>query len=518
MIASRGSTAVIVGGTDGLGRALAIRYLRLGWRVVVLGRTDRRATEDAAAIYLALDLTQASSIQRIGATLSQASVEAIDALIHCAGIGWVGDSAAQSAASIDAIVAVNFWAPAAITHQLLPLVERVQGRVAFIGSIAAFVPAPHYAVYAASKTAIDGFVRSFAQEVVGRVRVQVIHPGPIRTSFHAKAGAGSIDASRFPSVEMVADRVLRAMKRSAWRAYSDVFTAMLAGVATRAKRLIDAIVAARTPRRGHTQPSQRDAIPVAIVTGAGSGLGAAMTIQLINAGYRVIGVDRRPLESMAADRYARYQPLTADLADPHGIAMIAEQAAREDRLELLVHCAGTSAVGPFESASLATLQQVLQTNLTGPMQLTARLLRDEHLAARASVVFVSSLSHFVGYPGAAIYAASKDGLAHYARSLGIALGATGGHCLTVFPGPMRTPHAVQFSPADASEQHRMAPDQAAGKILRALARRRVRLAVGRGARVAMVAGLIAPTFVTRIMRRMLYERLRRDARRRGEVA
>ncbi|MSQ20329.1 MAG: SDR family NAD(P)-dependent oxidoreductase [Betaproteobacteria bacterium] len=137
--------------------------------------------------------------------------------------------------------------------------------------------------------------------------------------------------------------------------------------------------------------------------------------------------------------------------------------------------------------------------------------------ARASVVFVSSLSHFVGYPGAAMYAASKDGLAQYARSVGIALRATGRHCLTVFPGPMRTPHAEQFAPVGASDRRRMDPNQVAGKILHALARRQVRLVVGRGARIAMVVGVLAPTFTTKIMRRTLFERLRSDAQVRGEV-
>jgi short-subunit dehydrogenase len=516
-------TAVIVGGTDGLGQALAIRYLASGWRVVVLGRTDRRAIRDAGAIYLPIDLTTSASVGAIGATLTVAGVDAIDALIHCAALGWVGNAAAQSPASIDAMVAINIWAPAAITHQLLPWVERVHGRILFVGSIAAFVPAPHYAVYAASKAAIDGFARSLAHERTGRVTVQVIHPGPIGTAFHAKSGALSIDPSRFPSPAVVAERVLEAMgpsssgerkqSRHSWRIYPDGPTAMLAGFASRAKRLTDVIVSRRQQRsmRHQPDPSLPVAVPVAMVTGAGSGLGAALTVQLINAGYRVIGIDRVPLESMAADRIARYAPLTADLSHSDGIARIAEQARKEGPLALLIHCAGTSAVGPFAAGKLAPMQQVLHTNLTGPMQLTARLLSEDRLAARAAVVFVSSLSHFVGYPGAAIYAASKDGLAHYARSIGIALDATGRQCLTVFPGPMRTPHAEQFSPASASDRYRVEPAYVAAKILHALVRRRTRLVIGRGARIAMLAGLIAPTLTTKLMRRILFEQMRGDA-------
>ncbi len=504
-------TALITGGTDGLGRALACAYLRAGWRVVVLGRLDRRSTEDAAAIFLQVDLLSRSGLEMVEPALADAGVDAIHCLIHNAATGWVGDVGAQRPESIDTIVAVNVWAPIALTRLLVPLVERAHGRIVFIGSIAAFTPAPSYAVYAATKAAVDGFARSFAHEMGGRVAVQVIHPGPIRTAFHARAGAAGIDARRFPSPERVALRVLRASGRRAWRSYPDLSTAIVARVSNLARGLVDRIVdrrAVRTPDLPHIaiDNPEPSGTRVALVTGSGSGLGAAIAGKLLAAGYRVLGVDVVATDPLG--NIDRFRPIEASIASNEGIDRIAAVAAEEEKIDLLVHCAGISDVGPFETRSLDRLDQVVRTNLTGPMQLTARMLGDGRMSAHASMVFVSSMSHFVGYPGAAVYAASKDGLAHYARCVGVALRSTGRCCLTVFPGPMRTPHAERYAPAGSDGRHRVDPQDVARRILDAIARRSARLVVGRGARLAMVLGVIAPGFATTIMRRTLFERLR----------
>ena len=106
------------------------------------------------------------------------------------------------------------------------------------------------------------------------------------------------------------------------------------------------------------------------------------------------------------------------------------------------------------------------------MLLTAGALRHRLMRPSGVVVFVSSFSHFVSYPGASVYAASKDGLTSFARSLYVASAADGLHCLTVFPGPTRTYHARRFSPKGTSEERRMAPDRVAAHIVRAADKRR----------------------------------------------
>ena len=145
--------------------------------------------------------------------------------------------------------------------------------------------------------------------------------------------------------------------------------------------------------------------------------------------------------------------------------------------------------------------------MLAPMLLTAGLLARDRLAPGATIVFVSSLSHFVSYPGASVYAATKDGLASYARSLFVAAGAGRLHCVTVYPGPTRTQHARRYAPPGASGARRMPPEAVAEAIARAVRRRRRTAIPGAGNRAAALVGRAWPTLAERAMRRLVFDRL-----------
>ena len=76
------------------------------------------------------------------------------------------------------------------------------------------MPAPDYAVYAATKAALNGFARSLGLEGRGTIRVQTLTPGAIRTDMHAKSGvpAGTFDTSSFPTAAGVAAQLHRAIE------------------------------------------------------------------------------------------------------------------------------------------------------------------------------------------------------------------------------------------------------------------------------------------------------------------
>ena len=177
-------------------------------------------------------------------------------------------------------------------------------------------------------------------------------------------------------------------------------------------------------------------------------------------------------------------------------------------LDVLIHNAGISAVGPFVDSDLAAQQAVLSVNLEAPLVLTAAILQRAHLSAHGTIVFLSSLSHFVSYPGAAVYAASKDGLAAYARSVAVALSPAGIHVLSVFPGPTRTAHARRYSPDNRREARRMAPDLLASQIFNAIRLRRKRLIPGWGARLAAIGAQVAPRIFEALMRRAIFDKIR----------
>lgn len=114
----------------------------------------------------------------------------------------------------------------------------------------------------------------------------------------------------------------------------------------------------------------------------------------------------------------------------------------------------------------------------------------------------------MSYPGAAVYAASKDGLASYARSLAVALAPQGIHVLTVYPGPTRTAHARRYSPDNSREARRMPPDKLAAAVVRAVARRQRVLVPGAGNQLFAVIGRWFPGLGEWAMKKTLWEKLR----------
>lgn len=249
----------------------------------------------------------------------------------------------------------------------------------------------------------------------------------------------------------------------------------------------------------------------AAITGAADGIGRALAFAFGRAGYAVTGIDVDAERSEAAARALEAEGVTArflvsDLANPEGVWACAQRLA-EDDVDVLIHTAGISAVGRLPEVPLAEQLRVVDLNLTAPMTLTARLLEAGRIRRGGTIVFVSSLSHYVGYPGASVYAATKDGVASYARSLRVDLRRAGLNVLTVFPGPTRTAHARRYSPDNTREAARMAPEELARRILAAVAAGRRELVPGMANRAAALAGRWLPSAMERLMVRTILDRL-----------
>ncbi|MEL6608045.1 MAG: SDR family NAD(P)-dependent oxidoreductase [Pseudomonadota bacterium] len=235
-----------------------------------------------------------------------------------------------------------------------------------------------------------------------------------------------------------------------------------------------------------------------LITGAAAGLGRALALACRDAGDNVTAVDR---DETALATLSGLETLTCDLCAPDAATRIAEACAPDT--SLILHCAGISATGPFEDIPAEVHARVLRVNLVAPIQITRALLASDRLAPDATHAFVGSLSTFTGYPGATSYAASKDGLASFARSLHKA-----GHRSTcIFPGPLRTNHAARYAPdnSDKTVAARMAPEDAAALILRDLARGRRTIIPGAKAKAFAAAGRLLPGPTGRALRKALYE-------------
>ena len=226
----------------------------------------------------------------------------------------------------------------------------------------------------------------------------------------------------------------------------------------------------------------------AIVTGASSGIGRALVVELIRGGASVVAMARR---------VERLQELESEVAAPERFAWIAgDVTSKGDRaaaielcrqrfggFDALVNNAGIGALGPFAEADEARLRQVFEVNFFA----AAELLREAlpHLRQGKSPIIVnigSVLGHFA-VPGKSEYCASKFALHGLSDALRIELGREGIDLLLVSPSTTSSEffdRAIGEREASAFRFGSMTPESVARRIVRAirLGRREIILSPG----------------------------------------
>jgi 2-deoxy-D-gluconate 3-dehydrogenase len=162
---------------------------------------------------------------------------------------------------------------------------------------------------------------------------------------------------------------------------------------------------------------------IALVTGAASGLGAAIATAFAQAGAAVaVHGNRRAATDTAATITAaggRSSAFQADLSSTNGAEeLFAQVKAEFGRVDILINNAGTISRGPAEEVSLEDWQQVLQVNLTSVFQLSQLAARDMiSRNAPGKIVNIASLLSFQGGIRVPAYTASKGGVAQLTKAL-----------------------------------------------------------------------------------------------------
>ncbi|MCG6494060.1 SDR family NAD(P)-dependent oxidoreductase [Kitasatospora sp. A2-31] len=177
---------------------------------------------------------------------------------------------------------------------------------------------------------------------------------------------------------------------------------------------------------------------VVIVTGGGTGIGAATARLLRAEGHHVVVSGRRaePLARIAEETGAVAH--VSDTTEPADVEALVETALSAfGRLDGLVLNAGVGRGGAVGDVTLEDWELVMRTNLTGPF-LMLRAALPHLLRSRGSVVAVASVSALRNGPGSAAYATSKAALLQLCRSLTVDYGHLGLRANTVCPGWVRT--------------------------------------------------------------------------------
>jgi short-subunit dehydrogenase len=163
--------------------------------------------------------------------------------------------------------------------------------------------------------------------------------------------------------------------------------------------------------------------PTALVTGASSGIGAALARELARHGHDLVLSARSvaPMEALAEQLRglgAQATVIAADLAGPRGVTVLAgELAGRGIEIDVLVNNAGLGAFGRFERSDAARDAEMLQVNIVALTELTRALLPAMHARRRGKIMLVASTASFLPCPNMAVYGATKA----YVRSFGEAL-------------------------------------------------------------------------------------------------
>src|SRR5688500_10086096 len=170
-----------------------------------------------------------------------------------------------------------------------------------------------------------------------------------------------------------------------------------------------------------------------LVTGGGSGIGAALVAELHERGDGLVLLARS--KQRAHDLVASYPgaaTVVADLADPPGLERALAEARLPDALDSVIHVAGAVDLAPLARLDLAAWQRQLDVNLTAPALVTRAALPALR-AARGLVLFVNSGAGLSAHPDWSGYAASKFGLRALADALRGEEKPNGVRVTTVFP-------------------------------------------------------------------------------------
>ncbi|MCT9819163.1 SDR family oxidoreductase [Microbacterium sp. W1N] len=189
-------THLITGAGSGIGALVAQRLADRGDRLVLVARDAARAADLTAAFPTAAPLiVDLAHPERLADAVAAADFpDAVDTVIHAAGIVDLGEVADLPLSAWTSQVTVNLVAPAELTRLVLPRVRAAKGQVVFVNSGAGLTAHPQWAAYAASKHGLKALADALrGEEAPHGVRVTTVYPGrtatPMQAKVHEQEGA-----------------------------------------------------------------------------------------------------------------------------------------------------------------------------------------------------------------------------------------------------------------------------------------------------------------------------------------
>ena len=183
--------------------------------------------------------------------------------------------------------------------------------------------------------------------------------------------------------------------------------------------------------------------PAAIITGASTGIGKALSIKLSDRYFiYLISRDIVKLQDVVDEISAKgnkCQPIVADVSKQKSILTVYDQIDNKENIELLINNAGIAVFGNISNLSFDDWDKQLNTNLRGCFLMTKMIIDDLKSKKNGTIVFINSVAGLHPYKNSTAYVASKYGLRGFSSSLREELREYNIKVISVYPGAVDTP-------------------------------------------------------------------------------
>ena len=260
---------------------------------------------------------------------------------------------------------------------------------------------------------------------------------------------------------------------------------------------------------------------VVVVTGAGSGMGRELSLQLAARGAKVALVDFRAetlaeTAKLVTDKGGQCSQHVLDVSDGAAVAALPSAVrAQLGDADALINNAGI--IQPFvkiNDLALSDAEHVMRVNFTGPLTLVKAFLPGLLARPEAHILNVSSMGAYAPVPGQSVYGASKAAIKLFTEGLRSELIATKVGVTVVFPGAIATNIAANSGmdmPADAAENSKMkttAAPVAAAAMLDAIENNKPRICIGQDAKMMDIMTRINPVWAAKVIYKQMAELLK----------
>ena len=229
-----------------------------------------------------------------------------------------------------------------------------------------------------------------------------------------------------------------------------------------------------------------------LITGASSGIGAGLARSFAADGHRVIACGRDPSRLSALQQHSPHISVRSfDMTDRDAC----RQTLADCRADLIILCAGTCEYLEHGTVDAGLVERVITTNFLGPVNCLAAL--QSQLSAGNRVVLVSSMAHWLPFPRAEAYGASKAALEMFSRSLGAELSGSGVAVTVVYFPLVRT---EMIAPTEKYDSRVTLSDTEAGEWIEHAVNERPMRIIPNLMKAAPIADVAIPSLMDRVSR------------------